>query len=698
VEKKILRLLVIDDSPDDVEIAQAALRKAGYTLKMQRVQDAAGVQHALAKGEWDAVLSELSLPHVGADMALELVKAAGLDIPFIVLTRAIEDADLARIMHAGARDVVLKDRPARLPPVLTRELAVAELARAHRNLAQQAKEFEDKHRAVTESSREAIGYCQDGMHIDANPAYLDIFGYENLGELEGVPVMNLIDKADQAKFKDYLRKALGQGAQPAQEFQAIRRDGTRFHVELTAAPVAVRGEKCAQILAVDVSRRKTVEDRLQFLSQRDPLTGLYNRPTFLQELGKAVEIARQRKDRGGLIYLDMARLKEINTTFGHATGDRILVQVAKHLRDKFADAVAGRFGGEEIALLLPGADEAGLRRAAETIVDSLKDLSFTKDGKTYACDCAVGLAVIDRNTPNVQAAMSAAFAQAREAAAQKAPPAAVPGIEPGKPALDPALVETWRRRVQTALETNELQLTYQPIINLHGEAAEMYEVLLRLQEPNGNLIEAAQFMPAAEAAGLTLAIDRWVAGQALRVLAELERQGRMTNLFVNLAPSAFRDADLTALLARGIKELKIKPESVVLEASEHALIANYADAKAFVQAVRKLGCRFTVDNFGTSLAALNRLKDLPAQFLKISGDIVRNLSGDRVSQASLRAAIELARALDKKTIAKHVEKAEDMSILFNLGVDYVQGHYFQEADSQMHYGGYGDHPARNAAP
>ena len=688
MEKKILRALIIDDSPDDVEVTLTTLRKAGYTLKMQRVQDATGVQNALAKGEWDIVLCEFALPHFSAEVALELVKSAGLDTPFIVLTRAIKDTDLVRIMHAGARDVILKAQPARMPPVVTRELGVADLARQHRQIAQQLKEVEHKHRAVTEGSREAIGYCLDGMHIDANQAYLDVFGYENFGELEGIPVMNLIDKSDQARFKDYLRKVANQGPQPAQQFQAIRHDSSRFHVELTAAPITMHGEKCAQLLAEDISKRKTVEDKLQYLNQRDPLTGLYNRGTFLQELNKFVDLAKQGKAHGGLIYLDMAQLKEINTTFGHATGDRILVQAAKFFRDQFADiATLARFGGEEFTLLLPNGDEAALKQKVETISNYLKGLSLTKDGRTYTCNCVCGLALIDRNTASTQSVIATVFGLAKQATEIKKP---APVAEPDKPgaaktSLDPAAVETWAARLRTALEKNEFHLTYQPIINLHGEPAEMFEVLLRLTGPNNEAIEPGQFMPAAEAAGLMPAIDRWVVDQSLRALAELQRQGRATSLFINLTPSAFKDADLMTLLINGLKEMKIKPESVVLEADEDAIIAHYADAKTFIQSAKKLGCRFTVDNFGTNLATLNQIRDLPVQFLKISGAIVRNLSTDRVSQASLKAVIELAQALDKQTIAKSVEKAEDMSILFNLGVDYVQGHYFQEADSQMNY-------------
>ena len=450
----------------------------------------------------------------------------------------------------------------------------------------------------------------------------------------------------------------------------------------------MHGEKCAQLLAEDISKRKTVEDKLQYLNQRDPLTGLYNRGTFLQELNKFVDLAKQGKAHGGLIYLDMAQLKEINTTFGHATGDRILVQAAKFFRDRFADiATLARFGGEEFMLLLPNGDEAALKQTVETISNYLKGLSLTKDGKTYTCNCVCGLALIDRNTASTQSVIATVFGLAKQATEIKKP---APVAEPDKPgaaktSLDPAVIEIWAARLRTALEKNEFHLTYQPIINLHGEPAEMFEVLLRLTGPKNEAIEPGQFMPAAEAAGLMPAIDRWVVDQSLRALAELQRQGRATNLFINLTPSAFKDADLMTLLINGLKEMKIKPESVVLEADEDAIIAHYADAKTFIQSAKKLGCRFTVDNFGTNLATLNQIRDLPVQFLKISGAIVRNLSTDRVSQASLKAVIELAQALDKQTIAKSVEKAEDMSILFNLGVDYVQGHYFQEADSQMNY-------------
>ena len=176
MEKKILRLLVVDDSPDDAELAVATLRKAGFMLKNQRVQDLASMQAALDKGPWDIVLSEYTLPHFGAQLALDLVKRAHLDIPFIVVTRNIRDPDLVKIMHNGAHDVVMKSQAARLAPVVERELRVTEERHQLRQMTQTLQEVENKNRAIIAGSREAIGYCQEGMHIDANETYLELFG------------------------------------------------------------------------------------------------------------------------------------------------------------------------------------------------------------------------------------------------------------------------------------------------------------------------------------------------------------------------------------------------------------------------------------------------------------------------------------------------------------------------------------------
>lgn len=696
MEKKILRLLIVDDSPDDAEVASAALRKAGFMLKTQRVQDLASMQAALDKSAWDVVLSELSLPHLGALLVLELLKRLNLDIPCIVLTRQIKDTELEKIMRAGACDVVIKNQPVRIPLVVERELKACEERRAYRAVLKRLQELEAKSRAIIDGTHEAICYCQDGMHLDANKAYLDIFGYGSLDELQGVPVMNLIDKNDRPRFKEYLRKA-GTGSVPqTQEFLAVRRDDTRFPAELTVSTITVNGERCVQIVASDISKRKAVESRLQYLNRHDPLTGLLNRHHFLQELNKAVERARQSGATSGLIYIDLLQLKEINDTLGHATGDRILLKVARLMREKLGEeAVLARFGGDEFTILLRDVDEAGLKSISDGLQAALKQAAYSEGGKTFTCGCSYGVALIDRDAESAQKLLSRAYqaSQRQGTADQAKSPAASTKQSAGAPAAQqppagatasPAGNE-WAARLRAALDKNDFQLAYQPIINLHGDPAEYFEVLVRLSGPGGDSIPASAFMPAAEQANLAAAIDRWVTGEAIRALAELHRQDRRASFFVNICAAVLKDPDFLIAVQKQLREAGVKPRYLIFEADESALTAYPAEADAFLKAARKIGCCFAIDNFGHNLNTLELVRQLSVDFVKIAGAHIHNLSSDPVTQTSLKALVQVAKAIDKKVIAKSVEKAEDLAILWNLGIDYVQGNYFQGADNQPDY-------------
>jgi len=712
VEKNILRLLIVDDSPDDAEVVAIAVRKAGYMLKNQRVQDIAGLEAALAKGSWDLILCEHAPPQCEASQALDALKRAGLDIPFIVVARRIAEEELVRIMRAGALDVIEKTQLFRLPPVIERELRVFEERQALRKAEHALQETQNKHRAIVDGAREAICYCQDGMHIDANRSYLELFGYGNLAELEGVPVMNLIDKGDQPRFKDYLRKAAAKGDETPQEFAALNKDGGRIHVEFAVSSVIVDGEPCTQVVANDVTRRKTIEGRLQYLNQHDPLTGLYNRHYFLQALGKTVEQAKQGAHRGGLLYIGLTQLKEINDVHGHATGDRLIVKIAKLIRERLGEQVLlARFGGDEFAALLDKADEPQLKKTADDIRGLMKETAFSENGKTFHCGCTFGTAVVDRNAEDAQKLLSVAYRAALQmrtpppapaAAAPKADigpetkPQAVPETkkpqpkpeakpEP-KPETKPAAPKSeWAERIQAALDGNAFELAYQPIINLHGEAAECYEVLLRLPGAGGKLILAAEFLPAAEQAGLGGAIDKWVVHQSLAALCALHREGQPAGFFINLSAASFKEPEILITTQKLLREAGVAPEHVTFEVAEKGLTAHLGAAKTFLAAAKKIGCRIAIDDFAGNPSAFSQLRDLPFDSIKVSAALIRDLANDKASQASLQAVIQVARGLSKGVIVKCLERAEDLAILWNLGVDYVQGNYFQGADTHTNY-------------
>lgn len=732
-DKKILRVLIVDDSPDDAELTVVTLRKdGGYMLKSQRVQDLNGFQTALEKGDWDLIVSEHSLPHFSAQLAFDVVRSSGRDVPFLVFTRKIKDADLVKIMRAGVHDVIHKDQPARFVPVVERELRMMDQRRQYHKAIAALKEVESKHRAVVDGAREALCYSQDGMHVDANKAYLDLFAYENMGELEGVPVMNLIDKGDHARFKDYMRK---HGDGEAQEFLALRKGGARFHIEIALSPITLNGEECVQLLCTDVSKRKAVETKLQYLNQHDALTGLYNRAYLLQELNKAVERAKAGDGAGGIVYIDFYELKQVTNQLGHVASDRFLLKAVKVLRESLGEtALLARFGDHEFAAYVRDVNEKQVAVAVAALQQALADAAFTDSGHAIHCNFRIASGRVDTKTesmqkilsevcrpvapsePSKRAAAPAATPTAAPAApkpvpvsvpvpaaapASKAPVAAAP-LEPKAPAVTPVAPPAaaaapsgnttlprapgeWHDRLESALKKDGFQLTYQPMVSLHGDSSEYFEVLVRMLGRNDELIAAGEFMPPAEQSGQSMAIDRWVVRQAVRALADLHGEGREATFFVNLSATVLKDHDMPATLESALREFKMAPKFLVFELDEPVVIAQPAAVATFMKTLKRMGCALCVDNFGRTLGTLNHLRNLPVEYLKIDGALVRNVGSDAVGQAAFRAVVEVAKALNKKTIAKSVESADNLSALWSLGVDYVQGNYFQQADAALDY-------------
>lgn len=697
MDKKLLRVIVIDDSPDDAELVNEALRQAGHRVKTQRVQDVAGLNNTLGKGEWDAVISEFDVPNLNVNSTLDTLRRAQLDLPLIVFTGSISDQDLTTLMREGVHDIVFKSQSARLPLALERELR-ATLSRHQCHAAGLAlRELEGKHQALMDGSQEAICYSHDGMHTSTNAAYLSLFGYDSKEELEEIPVLNLIDKSDQASIKEYLRKPDKEKltAKP-RECNAIRKNGERFPAQITLLLMEVGGENMLQIAVTDLSKHKKNENKIQYLNQHDPLTGLCNRHFFLLELDKAVARVKAGNGHSSMLYLNLEQLGRVNTELSYAAGDRLLFKVAKLLRDKVREQdLVARFGGDEFTVLLPGMDEKSAQSTADDILKAIKKLSLTENGKDHECHCSINVTPIDAGCESAQQILTRSYhhytaaRQPRGEAPVARTATTAPNPAPmtqtvAASAIDPALA-AWKERIRTALDSDRLQLVFQPIVNLHGDPAEAYEVLLRMQDEQGQTRNAAEFMLAAEQLGLSRDIDHWVVKNAIIALKQHHQAGIHTDFFINLSIMALKDETLALLVMQSLKEAGLKTSSLVFEIREDILVEHPRDASVFISSLKKLGCRFAVDNFGTRLSAFGRIQKLDFDFLKLDGALIENLTNDTVSQTIAQALFQIAKAMNKGIIAKSVQDAESLALLWNYGADYVQGNYFQPPSPDLNY-------------
>ncbi len=690
LDKKLLHVLIIDDSPDDAELVVETLRNAGYIPKSQRVQDIVGMQSALARDSWDVVISETDVPHLTVPAALDALRHARREPPCIIMTRTISDEDMADLMAAGARDIVFKHQTSRLAPVIEREIAAGRTRSELEETRQQLAQLQQRYRALVDGSHDAICYSQDGMHTSANPAYMKLFGYDDVKELEEIPVLNLIGKADHARLKEQFRKAVrdSQGMRVS-ELTAIRKDGSHFPADLTISAINMDGENWHQIRVTDISRQKSIEDRLQFLHEHDPLTGLYNRHYFLQALGEAVSAAQAGKQTGILLHLDLEQLREINDAHGYSAGDRLILKFAQLLREKMREGdILARFGGDEFAALLADTrDRPGTDAVAE-IGRALNEATFTEDGKTFSCRCAIGTAVIDTTAGGAEQALTQAYRAhspeqlrpvkpviiAEAAAPEARPSATVHRIERASGVL---------KAIETALRADSFHLLYQPIVNLQGDPSENYEVLVRMPAGGTDLVTAAEFMPAAAEAQLALEIDRLVVRRSIGTLRDVRAAGRQVTLFVNLSAAALTDKELPIMILETLRDTGVKGGSLVFEINESIMAAQPKEASAFISSLRKIGCRFAADDFGQQRDAPPL--QLPLDYLKIDNTLVHTLIDEGAGSAVVKELFEAASNGNRRIIVKNVEDAASLAVLWNFGVEYVQGNYFQPPDPTLSY-------------
>jgi len=685
---KILRVLILDESPDDAEQASVVLRQAGYMLKTQRLETGVAVEKNLDNSQWDLILCGHGMPNLPARQVVELVAHKQPFTPVIVLARRIADNELRQLMQAGARDVIIKGQWGRLLPAVERELAVASERRAWTETRTAMDQLEARYRSMIEASLEAISYVQDGMHMDANPSYLKLFGYENIDLLKETPLLNLIDKQDQARFKTALRKP--EGAEKSLEFLAVAANGTRIPIEVALNPLAIHGEQCVQVVATDISKRKALETKLQSMHQRDPLTGLSNRTHFVSALGDAL------KTPGGVLFgLTVNQLAALNQTLGHTACDRLLVQIARQLRELTGNQTpVARITGGQFAVLLDAKAAAGAEALAKKFSHMISTLSASEADRSMKPDVSIQQLQLDARHKDKQVIMDEVFKSDGQATPTSLIPkvakvAAVPAshskpqpAEVHAPAYQPSTSRStanWGEAVQNALAHNQMQLLFQPIINLHGEPRCLYEAQLMLRTLDGKVITAAEYLPSAEALGLGGKLDRSLMLSVIDTLSKYRLDGRPGIVFVGLTSAAVQDSALLAAIQMHIKATGLDASDLILQLDE-AVLAQHPDAAGhFIESARSMGMGICVDNFTSQAVSTESLSAMNIDYFGINCGL-GGLKGD-----ALFGAIDAALSLDRMTVAKWIEDDHVFTELFSRGVHYVQGDYLQPASPGLDY-------------
>ena len=460
--------------------------------------------------------------------------------------------------------------------------------------------------------------------------------------------------------------------------------------------VHVEGEGDEEIVAIanalntTIDALKSRDEELRKLANYDALTGLLNKHNFNIQLKQEIQRTIDEADTSALLFIDLDQFKHVNDNLGHAAGDRLLKQVAGLLKNRIReDDVISRFGGDEFTIIAKSIKESDARIIAESILKSMQQFVFIEGGQSFNIYCSIGVVLIDNEKFTAEEIFSQADMSCFHAKSEGRNRYHMFDLSEQEELRKSADI-SWSKRISDAIKNDYFTLFYQPVVGVSGNEAEHYEVLLRMVMEGEEMIHPNAFLPAAERLGVAIDIDYWVVRNTLRRLSEYESEDRDVHLSINLSGRIFEAPDLIEKIQRYITQYNVKPEHIIFEITEQTAVCHLEKAGEVIDELKKIGCRFALDDFGVGFSSFNYLKRLPVDFLKIDGDFITDMSKDPVDQAMVQSIIQIAKTLNKKTIAEYVQDAATMELLKEFGVDFVQGFYLGEPTKDITRQGFDD--------
>jgi diguanylate cyclase (GGDEF)-like protein/PAS domain S-box-containing protein len=467
----------------------------------------------------------------------------------------------------------------------------------------------------------------------------------------------------------------GTSVRSGRDWVLRRHDGRSVSIQYSISPLLSRdGEALGVVLVIrDVTENRNMARQLSYQAMHDALTGLINRREFEARLQSALEATRNEHERHVLCYLDIDKFKIVNDTCSHSEGDQLLKRVASILQDGLRETdVLARIGGDEFGILLKNCMLENAVEITEKMLEMIRMINDDSRDLSFQVSASIGISVLDCGAESITAVMRQADLACY--AAKDHGGNRIHIYQTGDQDLARRHSEMkWVCRLTEAIKEERLVLYCQEIVPVNPKAGgcDHFEVLVRMRDEAGELVTPARFLPAAERYNLITALDRWVIAHSF-AWYDTCRQDRI--MAINLSGNSLADDSFLGFVKDRLARHAVPPATVCFEITETAAIANLDDAIRFITELKQLGCRFSLDDFGSGLSSFSYLRNLPVDYLKIDGSFIRGLDIDPVNTAMVSAITQLSKVMGIKTIAEFVENDAILKVLAEIGVDYAQGY------------------------
>jgi diguanylate cyclase (GGDEF)-like protein len=673
-----ISIAVLTKNQDDVALINNTLRDAGHAAHCHWIKRPTDLAETLAAEHVELLVLNCDQY---ADSIRQVIKQKDLfnpEIPLLALQKTADETSIQDAMKSGACDLVSIGLKKRIQSVVTRELRALRVERALNSTLQSATEYKRQLKDHMQSSSSAIALVQEGIITDVNKAWVKMFKSASNDEVIGLPVMDNFENDSQAAIKGALIATLANKWDPDEKLLAK----SSFAGD-SADPLGLEFRRfdlddgpCVQIriappIKVADEPTKLVHDALK----RDPTTLFFHRAQFLERLTKRL----RKKPSSGLHALALIKpdnFKKLSEQVGVLNSEEILAQFSEvvrkcmHPRD-----VAGRFDGTGIMVLLERGSERDAQVWGEQLVNQVSKLTFEVEDKSAQMTCTVGIcganevfstledfvaATVDANTLGKEAGGSTSFLS--KSATVDTKQREFDGI--------------WVKHLKSALMDNRFRLAQLPIAGLRSDSIEMYDLLVRMLDESGNSVLPSEFLPAAERNNMMKNIDRWMIKSAIKFCNENEAD----RVFVRMSRQSMLDKTTAPWMEQEFDNTRFDCSRLVLQVPESDAAKHIKQTSTIVKKLRKLGVGFALEHYGIDKDRFQILDILKPDYIKIDGELMHTLMTETAMQHTVAKIVRAASERKIRTIAERVENANAMAVLFQLGLDYMQGHYVHEPE------------------
>jgi diguanylate cyclase (GGDEF)-like protein len=677
-ETSAIPVIVLSRQQDPVEIINSTLRNAGQAVHCTWVRELADLAEAMAAPATPQLLFFCLTDPEELASAMEQRSKIAARVPALIVRDALTEGDLVRGLELGAADVITLGARARLQAIATREINSARLDSALSGTLASAREYRDQMRAFMTGSTDAIAHVQEGIVVDVNPAWTELLGRSDATDLLGQPLMDLFDARSHAALKGALvAAAQGKWAGHTLSVLALQANAQTLPLELKFERFEFDGEPAVRLrVATQKHDMETLANQLEQALRLDSRTGLLRRAAFI-ESAKARAAQPLKAGLRAMAFIAPDRFDHVEREYGPIVAEDAMDALARRIHEQLQPGdLASRVAPHGIALLIERGNardqEAWLTRMRERIAAE----ALLAEGSAVEITCSIGSAPLPAQGGPLQSTLEAAIAAQRSAAAAGGDRCL--HREPaGSKTVDEA-DRGWATQIKAALMANRFRLVQQPIASLVGEDRPMFDLLVRMLDEAGEEVLPSEFLAAAERTDLMKNIDRWIVGASMAFCAAKKPH----RVFVRLSRDSMHDQTLGTWLQQQLKASRVEPSRLVFEITEEMAHAEPREARSLQGLLSALGIEFAIEHFGASGDAAALLHRLPVNYVKIDGALMQGLANDRPLQERVKALVDVARGHGVTTIAERVEDANTMAVLWQLGIEFIQG-YFVNSPEQV---------------